>query len=260
MTKSAPLTLDLNGAIARIYFNRPEVLNAVNQEMSEAFLAAVKHIACSPGVRVISLRGQGRAFMAGGDLLPFQTDPVQTAVDLIAPMHEALEILASLKQPVLASLHGSVAGAGLSIALAADLAIAADDTTFSLAYSKLGASPDVGGTWHLPRIVGLRKAMELALLSGTFNADEALRLSIINRIVPAESLVEETERLLMRLAAGPTFAYGQIKGLLRGSLGRDLHSQLDAESAAFEACAATADFSEGISAFFHKRAANFHGN
>lgn len=257
---SAPVVLNIDGQIARIRFNRPGVLNAVDQAMSEGFLVAVKQIASASEVRVILLHGEGRAFMAGGDLAPFRTNPVQTAAELINPIHAALDILASLKQPVLASLHGSVAGAGLSIALAADLAIASDDTSFNLAYSKLGASPDVGGSWHLPRIVGLRKAMEIALLSETFNADEALRLSIVNKVVPAAALADETERLLLRLASGPTFAYGTIKQLLRESLGRDLRTQLDAESAAFQACAGTVDFNEGITAFFEKRTASFRGN
>lgn len=259
MSNPTPLLLDLDGPIARIRFNRPKALNAVNQEMAEAFLAAVKRIAASPEVRVISLQGEGRAFMAGGDLVSFRTDPVQTATDLIGPMNEAMSLLSALPQPVIASLHGPVAGAGLSVALSADLAIAADDATFNLAYSKLGANPDVGGTWQLPRIVGLRKAMELALLSETFDAAEALRLSLVNKVVPAAALTAETEALLTRLAAGPTFAFGQIKRLLRDALGRDLVAQLDAESVAFHACAASADFSEGIGAFFEKRTPNFHG-
>jgi len=257
---TAPVVLGLDGPIARISFNRPTVLNAIDQAMADAFLSAVETIAATPGVRVVVLRGEGRAFMAGGDLASLSKDPVCSAQALIRAMHTAIGLLARLPLPVIASVHGAVAGAGLSLALAADLAIAADDATFNLAYARIGASPDVSGSWHLPRIVGLRKAMEIALLADTFDAQEALRLSIVNRVVPAAKLAAETQKLVEQFARGPTFAFGKIKQLLRASLDRDLQTQLDAEGDAFKACAATLDFNEGLSAFLAKRRPNFGGH
>ena len=155
--------------------------------------------------------------------------------------------------------NGPVAGAGLSIALLADLAIAADDAQFTLAYARIGASPDGSATWSLPRIVGLRKALELALLAETIDAAEALRLNLVNRVVPREHLEGETAALAARLAAGPALAYGRIKQLMRTSFDRSLAEQLAEEAAAFTALAASADFAEGVSAFVGKRPPRFTG-
>lgn len=258
-TTSSCLALDISGAVARIDFNRPASLNAINVEMAVAFQAAIQVIASTPALRVVLLRGQGKAFMAGGDLAAMQGNAAATAREIIVPLHAGLIQMANLPVPVLASVHGAVAGAGLSIMMAADLAIAADTAVFNMAYAKIAASPDASGSWHLPRVVGLRKAMEIALLSDTLDAPEALRLSLVNRVVPADALADETEKLLQRLAAGPTAAFGRIKGLMRGSLQRDLPEQLQAEQAAFEAGAATADFNEGLAAFLGKRPPVYSG-
>ncbi|NGX99814.1 MAG: enoyl-CoA hydratase/isomerase family protein, partial [Candidatus Afipia apatlaquensis] len=186
-----PVLLKVDGPIARIVFNRPKVLNALSVDAADAFLSACKSVAADKENRVVIIAGEGRAFMAGGDISAFQgpADEVRRHVPTIMePLHEGLEILAGLPQPVIASLHGAVAGAGMSIALSTDLAIAADNAIFTLAYSKLGTSPDGSSSWTLPRLVGLRKAMEIALLSDVYDAPEALRLGLINRIVPAADL------------------------------------------------------------------------
>lgn len=257
-----PVLLKVDGPVARIVFNRPKVLNALSVEAANAFLAACKSIAADKAIRVVVIAGEGRAFMAGGDISAFAgaADEVRVRVPTIMePLHEGLEILAGLPQPVIASLQGAVAGAGMSIALSTDLAIAADNAIFTLAYAKLGTSPDGSGSWSLPRLVGLRKAMEIALLSDVYDAPEALRLSLVNRVVPAADLASETDKLARRLAEGPTFAFGQAKALLRGSLDNSLHDQLAAEAAAFGRCIGTADFAEGVSAFLAKRPATFAG-
>ncbi len=255
--------LKSDGAIARIVFNRPKVLNALSVAAADAFFAACQTVAADSAVRVVVISGEGRAFMAGGDVSAFG-GPVEEGRarirTIMDPLHDGLELLAGLAAPVIASLQGPVAGAGASIAFATDLAIAADNVVFNLAYSKLGTSPDGSATFSLPRLVGLRKAMEIALLSDNIDVTEALRLGLVNKIVPAADLVAETDTLAKRLADGPTFAYGQTKALLRGSLGRSLHDQMIAEGDAFRACMGTADFAEGVGAFLGKRAATFKGS
>lgn len=257
-----PILFERHGAVARIRFNRPAALNAIDQAMAENFLAVCRSLVTAPEIRVIVLSGEGKAFMAGGDLTRFHADlpaAPKIANDIITPLHEALALLTALPQPVIASLHGAVAGAGVSMALACDLCIAADDTHFSLAYARIGASPDAAASWSLPRVVGMRKAMELMLLAERFDAAEALRIGIVNRIVPSSALIQETEAWADRLVHGPTYAYGKIKQLLRSSSERDMPAQMEAERQAFCACAGTGDFIEGVSAFIEKRKPGFSG-
>jgi 2-(1,2-epoxy-1,2-dihydrophenyl)acetyl-CoA isomerase len=255
----APLLYQRDGAIARIRFNRPEVLNAIDATMARAFRDACRAIAGDPEVRVVVVSGEGRDFMVGGDVAQFLENPAAIPATLIDPMHEGLRLLTELRAPVLASLHGAVAGAGMSLALACDLAIAAEGTKFNLAYAKLSASCDLGASWSLPRLVGLRRALEIALLCETLDAAEALRLGLVNRVVPPEALAAETERLAVRLASGAPLANGLLKRLLRASLSRDLPTQLQEERDGFARCATTQDFGEGVSAFLEKRPANFQG-
>jgi 2-(1,2-epoxy-1,2-dihydrophenyl)acetyl-CoA isomerase len=172
-------------------------------------------------------------------------------------MHEAIVLLAEMRAPVIASLNGAVAGAGLSLALACDFAIAADNAKFTLAYVNIGASCDLSGSWSLPRLVGLRKALEIALLGDRFDAAEALRLGLVNRVVPEAELESTALALAQRLASGPAQSIAQMKRLMRISFEHDLRGQLDAERAAFLRCAATQDFSEGLDAFLAKRAPKF---
>jgi len=265
MTQPNPIPLtdtllySRDGHIARIRFNRPEALNAVDPQMARDFLAACKAISADPEVRVVVLSGEGRAFMAGGDIKTFQSDPGKVAETLIDPLHEGLLELTRLRAPVIASLHGAVAGAGLSLALSCDLAIAAEGTRFNLAYINVGASSDLGASWTLPRIVGLRKAMEIALLSETIDAAEALRLGLVNRVVPAAELSAEIETLAARLAKQAPVAMGKLKQLLRQSFANEFAEQLAAERQSFAECARTEDFAEAVEAFLAKRPATYVG-
>ena len=259
MTDTAPLLLTRQGAIATLQFNRPESMNALDLPTAQALLAAVKAIAQDTGVRAVLLKGSGRAFMAGGDLATLRADPVQGARDLLGPLNEALTVLQALDAPVIAQVHGAAAGAGLSLMLMCDFVLAAEGTKFNLAYINLGTSCDVGASWALPRLVGLRRALEIALLGETFTADDALRLGLVNRVLPAEELEAAAHAFAERLAAGPTVAYGHMRRLMRSSLDRDLPTQLAAEAESFDACARTNDLREGIEAFFGKRKPRFDG-
>ncbi|MEP9348288.1 enoyl-CoA hydratase-related protein [Xanthobacter sp. KR7-225] len=259
---AAPILYAVADGIARIRFNRPAVLNAIDEATILAFKDAVERTAKDPSVRAVVLSGEGRAFLAGGDVGRFHAagrDAPKVVAAIIEPFHHAIVALASLHAPVIASLHGAVAGAGLSVALAADLAIAADDARFTMAYARIGTTPDGSGTFSLPRVVGLRKALELAMLGDVIDAAEALRLGLVNKVVPAAELAAETDALACRLAAGPTLAYGRIKHLMRTSFSHTLSEQLHAERDAFVASAGSRDFAEGVAAFVEKRAPKFTG-
>ncbi|HTT13392.1 MAG TPA: enoyl-CoA hydratase-related protein [Burkholderiaceae bacterium] len=260
MDTNQPLILRREGGVAHLRFNRPQSLNAIDSATAKALRAASEELARDPTVRAVVLSGEGKGFMAGGDIGQMKTDPRSIPTQLIDPLHAALRRLAALDAPVIASVHGVVAGAGVSMMLAADLAIAAEGTRFVLAYLNLGASCDGGASFALPRVVGLRKALEIALLNETFDAAEALRLGLVNRVVPAATLEAETDKLAQRLAAGPTRAIGRMRRLMRRSSSSDFGAQLDAEKEAFAASTTTRDFAEGVSAFLEKRAARFEGN
>ncbi len=260
MTDTAPLIATRQGAIATLRFNRPEAMNALDVPTALALRDAVRAIAQEGGVRAVLLQGAGRAFVAGGDLALLRADPVQGAKDLLGPLNETLALLEALDAPVVAQVHGAAAGAGLSLMLMCDFVLAAEGTKFNLAYINLGTSCDVGASWALPRLVGLRHALEIALLGDAFGTADALRLGLVNRVLPAAELDDATHALAERLAHGPTKAYGQMRRLLRTSFDRDLPAQLAAEAQAFDTCAHTQDLREGIEAFFAKRKPQFIGH
>jgi len=256
-----PVKLVVSDGVARLIFDRPEALNAVDVATSECLLAHCRALQQRDDVRVVVVAGKGRAFMAGGDLAAFSAtaDPAGLASAIIRPLHSALEILAALPVPVIGSVHGAVAGAGFSLAVGCDLTVAARDAHFCLAYLGIATTIDGGGSWHLVRQVGLQRAMELAYTNRSISADEAAALGLIARVVPTERLAEETDLLAARLAAGPSFAYGGVKRLLREAGNRDYAAQLASEHDQFRACAAGPDFREGVAAFFERRRPHFQG-
>lgn len=261
-TGSTTVEIERADGIATLRFNRPEQLNAMDRAMAEAFHDAVTEVVEDPATRVIVLAGAGDAFLAGGDLTAMERageDAVATVDAIIGPAHAAMKQLMAAPQPTIAQLHGAVAGAGMSLAMATDLALAADSTRFNLAYVNIGAVPDCSGSWSLPRLVGVRRALEIALLSETIGAHEAKALGLVNRVVPAGDLASETRQLARRLAAGPPVAQARIKHLLRASLDNDLSQQLDAEEQAFKDCAATRDFRDAVSAFLRREKPVFRG-
>ena len=246
------------GAVAHVRFNRPALLNAIDPTLALQFRRACEQLAGDDSVRAVVLSGEGRAFMAGGDLGAMHAD-VSVVPDIIANMHAGLLRLAELSAPVIASVHGQVAGGGFGVALACDLCIAAAGTRFTMAYPLIGTNSDCGTSWGLARMLGVRRAMEVALLSEPIEASDALRLGLVNRVVPADELAAATRELAARLASGPTLAYGNLKRLLREAGGRSLAQQLDAEAEGFLRCTATADFAEGVAAFLQKRPPRFDG-
>lgn len=251
-----------NPAIATLQFNRPDVFNAMNEAMILAFRDAAVQLAADASVRVLVISGAGKAFIAGGDVGLFHRRK-DTIAGEVKPLGDALhEGVIALRQaafPVVAQIHGAVAGAGLSLALSCDFAIASEEAQFSSAYARIGVSPDGGSTYFLPRLVGLKKAAELVMLSDTLKAHDALALGLVNRVVATAELESETRQFAARLAKGPTQAYARAKRLLNQSFNTPIRQQLDDEIAFFAECAATADFKEGVTAFVEKRAPVFTG-
>lgn len=252
----------VSDGVATITFNRPVVMNALDVEMLHAFRTSCERAAADPHARVIVLRGAGPAFVVGGDVAMFRDNVAAMATlvpQLAAELHHGILALRHAPQPVIAAVHGAVAGAGFSIMLACDLVLAAAGTQFSMAYSRIGTSPDGGATWFLPRLTGYQKAMELMLLADTVDAEAMQRLGVVNHVVAADQLVAETEKLARRLAAGPARAYAETKSLANRAIHAGLAAQLDAEALAFARCAKTQDFVEGITAFTDKRKPLYNG-
>jgi len=254
--------LSVEEGVATLTFNRPQVFNAMDADMMIQFRAAAELVQKDTAVRAVVLRGEGKAFLAGGDVALFH-QRIKELPDVIVrwgrEMHFAILALRRADKPVLASVQGACAGAGFSILCAADLAVAADNAYFSLAYTRIGASPDGGSSHFLPRLVGYKKAMELTLLSSTLDAATAKSLGLVNWVVPADQLTQETHRIARELARGPTVAYGEAKRLMNQSFERSVETQMEEELGAFARCAKTHDLAEGVAAFVEKRKPQFKG-
>ncbi|MEC7728936.1 MAG: enoyl-CoA hydratase-related protein [Pseudomonadota bacterium] len=253
---------DAGTGVARLTFNRPEALNAINVALAEAFLAAVEHINNLSGVRCIVLAGAGRAFMAGGDVssMAGTSEQAGKAIGAILDaVNPAILLLRSIDAPVIAAVRGVAAGAGLSLTLMADLVIAEEDAKFLVAYNGIGAVPDCGGSWALAHKLGAGRAAELMLLGRTLNAGEAKDWGMVNEVVPASEFESRVNRMIEKVAKGPTRAFGAFRRLIDLANGDRLAAHLEAERAAFLEMTRTEDFAEGVSAFLAKRASVFRG-
>lgn len=260
------LEVSNSNGIATLTMNRPEARNALSMEMRQQLNEALHDIETDDSVRCVVLTGAGDHFMAGGDVKSMSESinkPAnQIRKEFILRIHELHPIMFAMRRmpkPIIASCKGAAAGAGVSIALACDLVIAAEDAFFTLAYCKIGTSPDGSSSFHLPRAVGIKKAMEIALLGDRFTAQSAKDMGMINFVVKTEDLESETAKLATRLANGPTHVYGNTKALLYRSLESEFESQLQAEAEYFADCAARSDFREGVTAFVEKREPVFTG-
>lgn len=260
------LDVSITNGIATLTMNRPEARNALSNEMRSQLADALHDIEMDEAVRCVVLTGAGDHFMAGGDVKgmgeSIKKPPEEVRKEFILRIHDLHPIMFAMRRmpkPVIASCRGAAAGAGVSMALACDLIIAADDAFFTLAYCRIGTSPDGSSSFHLPRAVGIKKAMEIALLGDRFDAQAAKDMGMINFVVPASDLDSETDKLAQRLANGPTHVYGNTKALLYRSLESEFESQLQAEAEYFADCASRADFREGVTAFIEKREPKFTG-
>jgi 2-(1,2-epoxy-1,2-dihydrophenyl)acetyl-CoA isomerase len=254
------LLIERRDGVFEIVLNRPEILNAANREMLADCAAATAQAEADGATGAVLLRGAGSHFMAGGDIRMFgelvalPPEARRRAFhDLVTALDPMMMRLRQMAKPVVVAVQGAAAGFGLSLVLAADLALAAEDAVFGAGYIHLGTSPDGAMTATLPRIVGLKRAAELMLLGERFDARRALELGIVNRLVPADALLDEARALAARLAAGPREANARTKALLQTALGDGFTVQLEREAESFASCAATEDFVEGVRAFLEKR-------
>lgn len=257
---NSPVTLEVSDRVARITLNRPEVGNALDPNLIHEFRDAAESLDERDDVGAVLLTGAGRNFSVGGDLrfMHDAGDDVADAVyGLASTMHAGIQALAELDAPVISVVRGAAAGGGMSIAIAADLVLAAESAHFTLAYTAIGFSPDGGSTWTLPRIVGMRRAIELILLNERLTAPRAHSLGLVTRVVDDEALEGEAEALAARLARGPVGAHGAVKRLLRETYKTTFAKQLEDEAHTIAGLAAAPDGREGVLAFLDKRAPHF---
>ncbi len=262
----ADLLVEKNNSIATLTFNRPDARNALSNDMRFDLRDALAELEHDDDTRCIVMQGAGDHFMAGGDVKRMAEYIDKPAAEIrasftqrIHDLHPIMFTMRRMPKPIIASVAGAAAGAGVSMALACDLVIAADSAFFTLAYVHIGTTPDGSASFNLPRAVGIKKAMEIALLGDRFDAKAAQDMGMINFVVPAADLKSETEKLATRLAGGPTHVYGNTKRLLYRSLENVWESQLQLEGETFADCAAREDFREGVTAFAEKRKPKFTG-
>ena len=247
--------------VATLTLARPEAGNGINRQLAYELNEVTTTWSVDPRVRAVLLQGEGANFCVGGDLKSFaaRDDLPAHLTDVTTYFHAAIARLARLDAPVVTAVQGNAAGGGFSLALAGDVVLAGASSRFVLAYTAIGLTPDGGGTWLLPRLVGLRRALDLTLTNRRLTAEEAVAEGLATRVVPDDALADEALALARSLAAGPTGALGAAKRLLRGSLGHDLEHQLALETESLAAAAGSVDAREGIDAFLAKRVPRFDG-
>jgi len=256
------LLFDVRDNVAHIMLNRPEAANSINEEMGKDLMHAALRCDEDPEIRAVLITGAGRMFSGGGDLKAFLSKGDQLPYhvkEITTYLHAAMSRLTRMDAPVVAAVQGAVAGAGMSIAIACDIVVAAETARFMVAYTRAGLTPDGSATYFLPRIIGLKRALELTLTNRMFSAQEALQWGLITRVVPDNELLAQARAIAVQLATGPTRAYGVSKRLLHSGWTETLETQMENESQAIANSARTADAREGITAFLEKRPAKFKG-
>lgn len=256
------LLCEVQDHVAHIILNRPETGNAINEEMAKDLMEVVFSCDEDPKIRAILISGAGKIFCGGGDLTDFSAkgDLLSNYLKKVTPyFHTAISRMMRMEAPVIAAVHGAAAGAGMSLAIACDIVVAAETTKFMVAYTRAGLTPDGSLTYFLPRLIGLKRALELTLTNRMLSAQEALQWGLITRVVSDNELLIQARALAIQLAIGPTKAYGTSKHLLHRGWLETLETQMENESQAIARSASTADAREGITAFLEKRPPKYQG-
>jgi 2-(1,2-epoxy-1,2-dihydrophenyl)acetyl-CoA isomerase len=259
--------VEREGAVATVLMANPAKLNALSAAMSGELIDALTGLNQDPSVRAIVLTGEGRGFCAGADLSAFgdhyrrgERPKPSTILQGDTGYNRLIPLLAEAPKPVIAAINGVAAGAGLSVALACDMRIAGEDAPFSLAFAKIGLIPDSGACYFLPRVVGMARALELAITGDRIDARQALEMGLVNRVVPADRVLEESHDLARRLADLPTTAIALTKRIFRQASGMPLAETMELEATVQDEAAATDDHIEGVMAFLEKRTPTFTGH
>ena len=256
MNGDASVLSSQSGDVVTLSLNRPDRLNALDGEMADALCVAIKAIENNAFARVVVLRGEGRSFCAGGDVAAMHAhrDNLPAFIEkTIDPFHACVLGLQRLPMPVIASVHGSLAGGGFSLAMACDLVVATRSARFVVAYPKLGAPADGGLSFFLVQRLGSARGLEVLTTGGELNAEHALKLGLVSRVVEDDELQQETAQWIAEMLALPTQSLSELKTLVAAQSNDALEAHLKREKAAFLRCAATPDFAARIAAFAQKR-------
>jgi 2-(1,2-epoxy-1,2-dihydrophenyl)acetyl-CoA isomerase len=256
------ITLEVFEGVGLIRLNRPEEGNALTLAMAGELLEAARYCDHEAGVRAVVLTGSGRMFCAGGDLKAFAAKGEQVSgylTKVVQAFHGAITCFTRMAAPVVGAINGTAAGGGLSLALIPDIAIAGESATFTVAYTKIGLTLDGGASYYLARLVGLRRAMEMALVNPVLSARQALEWGLINRVAADAEVLPTALALAGELAKGPTRAYGETKRLILAGAEDGLEAQMAEEARAIAALAGSPDGQEGLAAFLDKRTPRFTG-
>ena len=256
------LTVERANHVATLTLSRPEAYNALNMPLGRELFEASLELDDDPDVRCIVITGAGRAFCAGGDVKDFVDNLGRIGShikELTTYLHGAVSRFCRSDKPVIMAINGIAAGGGFSFALSGDLVVAAESAKFTMAYSKIAATPDGSSSYFLPRLIGLRRAMELYFTNRVLTAREALEWGLVTRVVPDGELKSTVTALAAELAQGPTKAFGAAKRLLHQSTWESLETQMELEAQAIAASGRTEDFRAGVTAFAQKATPTFQG-
>lgn len=256
------LRLEIANGVAEITLARPEAANAIDLPAAEELAEVALFCDQNPDVRAALLRAEGPIFSAGGDVRSFASagDDIPALLKRItANLHVAISRFARMDAPLVAAVAGTAAGAGMSLACAADFVVASEKARFTMAYTRIGMAPDGSSTYFLPRRIGLGRARDLMIRNRVLGAAEALEWGLVEQVVAHDEVDAEARKLARELAAGPTRAYGEVKRLLLDSFDHGLETQMELESRAISGMSRTEDGKEGIRAFFEKRPPVFRG-
>jgi 2-(1,2-epoxy-1,2-dihydrophenyl)acetyl-CoA isomerase len=256
------LTFEVREGVGLICLNRPDDGNAITLEVAQGLLDAAGRCEADPAVRAVVLTGRGKMFCAGGDLKAFAAQGAEISLNMrevTQAFHAAIARFNHMDPPVVAAVNGTAAGGGLSLALAADIVIAAESARFTMAYTKIGLVPDGAATYFLARLVGLRRAKEMVLLNPVLSAQQALDWGLVNQVVADDQVLPQALTLAGKLATGPTRSFGETKRLILAGATESLEAQMERESQVITAMSISPDGQEGLAAFLDKRAPRFTG-